>query len=189
VKFIQYQGYGLGQIIYLLISLFFTKIFFPSARLIRLPFFFRLNGHLTLGKGFTAGRSLRIDIFSNGNITIGKNTQINDNCQIACNQNISIGNNVLIASKVFITDHDHDFRNSGNPTEWSLNSSSVIIEDGCWIGNGVHILKGVKIGQGSIVGAGSVVTKSFDAYSIIAGVPAKLIAYRKHELPSLEKII
>jgi lipopolysaccharide O-acetyltransferase len=176
--YIKYRGYGLGQIIYLFISLFFTKICFPFAKLIRLPFFFRVSGHLTLGKGFTAGRSLRIDVFSNGNLTIGKNVQINDNCQISCAKNISVGNNVLIASKVFITDHDHDFRDSGNPIEWTLNSSNVIIEDGCWIGNGVHILKGVRLAKGCIVGAGSVVTKSFDAYSIIAGVPAKLISCR-----------
>lgn len=178
--YLKYKGYGFGQIIYLFVSLLCTKIHFPFARLIRLPFFFRINGHLTLGHGFTSGRGLRIDIFSNGNLTIGKNVQINDNCQIACVSNISVGNNVLIASKVFITDHDHDFRASGNPTEWPLHSSNVIIEDGCWIGNGVHILKGVKLGKGSIVGAGSVVTKSFGENSIIGGVPAKLISCRQN---------
>ena len=109
---------------------------------------------------------------------IGSNVQLNDHCQIACAGHLKIGNDVLIASKVFITDHDHDFKCSGVPVDWELRPGSVTIGDECWIGNGVHILKGVTIGIGSIVGAGSVVTKSFEAGSIIAGNPAKLIRSR-----------
>ena len=54
----------------------------------------------------------------------------------------------------------------------------VIIEDGCWIGANVTILKGVTIGRGSIVAAGAVVTKSCEPYSIIGGIPAKLLKMR-----------
>jgi len=175
----RFKGYGLGQIIYLIISLIVTKLTFPAARLIRVPFFFRINGELVFDKGLTVGRSLRLDVHSGGRLRIGLNVQINDNCQIACTGNVDIGNDVLIASKVFISDHDHDFNDSGLPVEWELNVSDVVIEDECWLGNGVHILKGVKLGKGCIVGAGSVVTHSFPAYSVIAGVPAKLIGTRE----------
>lgn len=54
----------------------------------------------------------------------------------------------------------------------------VVIEEDVWLGCNVTILKGVHIGQGSIVAAGSVVTSSFPSYSIIGGVPAKLIKMR-----------
>lgn len=54
----------------------------------------------------------------------------------------------------------------------------VVIEDGCWIGANVTILKGVTIGRGSVVAAGAVVTKSCEPYSIIGGIPAKLIKMR-----------
>lgn len=54
----------------------------------------------------------------------------------------------------------------------------VIIEDDVWCGANVTILKGVTIGRGSVVAAGAVVTKSFPPYSIIGGVPAKLIKIR-----------
>jgi acetyltransferase-like isoleucine patch superfamily enzyme len=54
----------------------------------------------------------------------------------------------------------------------------VIIEDGCWLGANVTILKGVTLGRGCVVAAGAVVTNSFPPYSIIAGVPARLIKMR-----------
>ncbi len=42
----------------------------------------------------------------------------------------------------------------------------------------VQVMSGVTIGKGAIVAAGSVVTKSIDSYSIVAGVPAKMIKKR-----------
>ena len=54
----------------------------------------------------------------------------------------------------------------------------VVIEDDVWVGANVTILKGVTIGHGSVVAAGAVVTKSCPPYSIIGGVPAKLIKMR-----------
>lgn len=47
-----------------------------------------------------------------------------------------------------------------------------------WIGAGVMIVRGVKIGDGAILAGGSVVAKDVEAYSIVGGVPAKLI--RRH---------
>lgn len=172
------RGLSFWNILYLGFSFFITKVYYRNARIIRLPFFFRVLGTISLGKNFTAGRSLRVDVHKGGCLEIGSNVQLNDHCQIACAGHLKIGNDVLIASKVFITDHDHDFKCSGVPVDWELRPGSVTIGDECWIGNGVHILKGVTIGIGSIVGAGSVVTKSFEAGSIIAGNPAKLIRSR-----------
>jgi lipopolysaccharide O-acetyltransferase len=178
IYYLRYSGYGLFTCFYLITSLIFGKIFFPMSRLIRLPYFIRVKGDIFLGRGFTSGRSLRIDVHKGATLIISENVELNDNCQIACAHKISIGINVLIASKVFISDHDHDFKDEGNPKDWALSSREVRIESGCWIGNNVSILKGVTLGAGCIVGAGSVVTKSFPSGSIIAGVPAKLIKYR-----------
>lgn len=54
----------------------------------------------------------------------------------------------------------------------------IIIEDDVWIGLGVTVLSGVRIGKGAIVASGAVVTKDVPAYSIVGGVPAKVIKYR-----------
>lgn len=55
---------------------------------------------------------------------------------------------------------------------------NVYIGNDVWIGARAMILDGVTIGDGAIVAAGSVVAKDVEAYSIVGGVPAKLIRYR-----------
>ena len=47
-----------------------------------------------------------------------------------------------------------------------------------WIGNNAIIKYGIKIGDGAIIGSGAVVTKDVEPYSIVGGVPAKIIKYR-----------
>ncbi len=51
---------------------------------------------------------------------------------------------------------------------------------GAWADIGVNasILPGITIGKGSIVGAGAVVTKDVEPFSIVAGVPARFVAWR-----------
>lgn len=60
----------------------------------------------------------------------------------------------------------------------STSKGPIIVEDDVWIGHNVNIMSGVRIGQGSIIALGSIVTKDVEPYSIIGGVPAKLIKYR-----------
>lgn len=58
------------------------------------------------------------------------------------------------------------------------NDQDVIFEGDNWIGMNVTVLKGVTIGRGCIVAAGAVVNKSTPPYSIVGGVPAKVLKMR-----------
>jgi acetyltransferase-like isoleucine patch superfamily enzyme len=58
----------------------------------------------------------------------------------------------------------------------------ISIGDDTWIGGAVVICPGVKIGNNSVIGAGSVVTKNVEAYTVVAGSPAKVIRrLERHE--------
>lgn len=56
-----------------------------------------------------------------------------------------------------------------------ISKGPVVIEDNVWIGEHACIMPGTTIGKGSIVGANAVVTKDVPPYSLVGGVPAKLI--------------
>lgn len=95
---------------------------------------------------------------------------------------IRIGNDVRIASHVMIVGANHRFDDVSRPiAKQGLARKSVVIEDDVWIGGRVNILAGVTIGRGSVVAAGAVVTHDVPPYSVVAGVPAKVIKKRKQE--------
>lgn len=181
-----YKRYGFLGSIRLALCLIYTKIFYPSARLIRLPFDIRNRRYISIGKGFTTGVGCRIEAYpqsGKGKILLfGDNIEINDYVHISAGEKIVIGNNVLIASKVFISDINHgnytgiDQDNPMSiPNSRSLSTKSIEIKDNVWIGEGVCIMSGVTIGFGCIIGASSVVTKSIPDYCIAVGTPAKVI--------------
>jgi len=62
--------------------------------------------------------------------------------------------------------------------EDAISRGSIIVEDEVWIGYGATILSGVRIGKGSIIATGAVVTADVPPYSIVGGVPAKVIKRR-----------
>jgi len=115
-------------------------------------------------------------------IIIGCNTNIGRNVTISAAKRINIGENSLISYGVSIMDHNHAFENINiSPLYQGIDEpEDILIGDDCFIGAQSFILKGVTLGKHCVVGANSVVTKSFSPYSVIAGVPAKLIRTLKN---------
>lgn len=133
---------------------------------------------LTLSGSNTIGSYTVIQ--GSGALTFGKNTWCGEFCVFGVNEHVHIGNDVMIARAVTILDTDHNFERTDIPmNKQGITTEPVVIEDDVWIGHGVAILKGVSIGRGSIVSAGAVVTKDIPSYSVVGGVPARIIKTRK----------
>lgn len=114
-----------------------------------------------------------------GFINIGNNCSINSFCHISGNGGVTIGNNVRIATQCVIVSANHNFESMDIPIYLQGETrKEIIIGDDCWLGAGVKVLSGVTIGKGSIIGAGSVVNKDIPEYSIVVGVPGKVIKKR-----------
>lgn len=112
-------------------------------------------------------------------VSIGKNFTINSNCYINGYGKVNIGDNVLIGPNVVIASGQHQYNNSKIPVTFQkILPKKIVIESDCWIGANVVIMPGVRISKGTCIGAGSIVTKSTKPYTIVAGVPAKIIKLR-----------
>lgn len=145
----------------------------------------QLSG-IELGNNVVIGRNVWLDISrktKGGRITIGDGTQIGRNAVLSACKNISIGKKCLISYSVTMVDHDHDvFDPEIAPMDAGITEGKeIFVEDECFIGAHSFILKGARLGRHCVVGANSVVTRSFPAYSVIAGSPAKLIKTLKQE--------
>ena len=110
-------------------------------------------------------------------IHIGKHCHINENVFI---QGALIGRYVMIAPNVSILSRAHLHARTDTPMvlQGEGEERTPSIGDDVWIGRGAVIMPGVKIGTGCIIGAGAVVVKDVDPYSVVGGVPAKLIKKR-----------
>jgi acetyltransferase-like isoleucine patch superfamily enzyme len=114
-----------------------------------------------------------------GRITIGKNCSINPYSVIYGHGGVTIGDNVLIAGGTMIIPNNHIYKDVQTPIALQGNDSKgIVIEDDVWIGHGCTILDGVRIGRGSVVAAGAVVNENVEPYSVVGGVPARLIKRR-----------
>ena len=90
----------------------------------------------------------------------------------------SIGAHVLLAPGCFITDHNHGIALEKRIDQQDCICSPVLIDDDVWVGAHAIILPGVNIGKGAVIGAGAVVTQNVDAFSVVGGVPARMLSKR-----------
>ena len=92
---------------------------------------------------------------------------------------VTIGNHVNLAQNVTVTGPNHNYQDAEKMIdEQGVSTQPVVIEDDVWIGYNAIILGGVTIGTGAVIAAGAVVTENVEPYSIVGGVPAKLIKKR-----------
>jgi len=130
------------------------------------------------GKNVNIG--IGVQILGGKNIQTGSNIGINSNSVLGAHHGkITLGNNVIIGQNVVVRASDHKSESIEVPIiEQGQTGGEIIIGNDCWIGANSVITRNVKIGDHSVVAAGAVVTKDVEPFSIVGGVPSKLIKKR-----------
>lgn len=139
-------------------------------------FFYKLAG-VKIGSGSRI--HMWCNFFNPKGVGIGEDTIIGDHAFLDGRAKLIIGSHVDIASFVLIYNSQHDVSSE----DFHAIEEEVVIEDCVFIGPRAIILPGVKIGKGAVVGAGAVVTKDVAPFTIVGGVPAKMIGERKNKSP------
>jgi acetyltransferase-like isoleucine patch superfamily enzyme len=112
------------------------------------------------------------------NIRIGEGTIIGNGAILDGRLGLTIGKRVNFSTGVWIWTVQHDYRSP----DFGDSGGPVVIGDYAWISCRVVILPGVTIGEGAVVAAGAVVTTDVAPYSVVGGIPAKLIARRPESM-------
>lgn len=114
----------------------------------------------------------QFSVSRNASLDIGDDTFINTGTLVSATRSITIGRGCRIGNDVLIM--DSDFHNVDS-RDAEPKSADIVIADGVWLAARVTVLKGVRIGEGAVIAAGAVVTKDVPAYTLAAGVPARVI--------------
>ncbi|WP_158596387.1 acyltransferase [Prosthecochloris sp. ZM_2] len=105
-------------------------------------------------------------------LKVGRNSRLNG-LHLSVSHSVTIGDNVRIAPYTIIIDNDYHKVDDHFSDEGSR--AGIVIEDNVWIAMDARILKGVRIGEGAVVALGALVTRDVPPWSVVAGVPAKVI--------------
>jgi len=114
-----------------------------------------------------------------GRCAIGAHTWVGPQSYFDC-RDLELGEYVGWGPGAKVLGSEH----TGDPADVPIIQTDLVIKPvrvGNWADIGVNavLLPGVTVGQGAVVGAGAVVTHDVPAHAIVAGVPAKLLRYRK----------
>lgn len=119
----------------------------------------------------------RLETHHGGEISFGDGCTIGQNIHVVSDKKVlSIGRNTTISSNVFITNVNHNYKEiDKHIMEQDFIGKNTVIGDNCFIGYGVAIQAGTILGKQCIVGSNSVLSGKYPDYSVIVGIPGKII--------------
>ncbi|MBJ82836.1 MAG: sugar acetyltransferase [Acidimicrobiaceae bacterium] len=131
-----------------------------------------IAGQVTLSAGMMPGQQMMTDPV----VIIGDRCLIGRGSAIVGHYRIDIGDDVFTGMNVYITDQNHGYEDIAAPIGiQDPEDDPVVIGSGSWIGSGAVVLPGARLGENCVVAANSVVRGEFPSYSVVAGVPAKVV--------------
>jgi acetyltransferase-like isoleucine patch superfamily enzyme len=140
----------------------------------------QLTSKIAFGKG-TVVKPFAILQTQGGRILTGENCAISSFNHISTGiEDVMIGNYVRIGPHATIMGGSRNFeRKDQLIIQQGSYHKTIIIEDDVLIGASVTVLPGSRIGKGAVIGAMSLINQDIPPYSIVAGIPAKIIGKRE----------
>ena len=133
------------------------------------------------GCAFVAGerthfrRNCVVEVHAGGRVEVGADTQFTYNCVIQCSTSIVIGERCTFAAGALLVDGNHRFRDADTPVrDQGYDFRPLRIGDDVWVGAGAVVM--ADLGERAVVGAGAVVVEPVPPYTVVGGVPARVIS-------------
>lgn len=112
-------------------------------------------------------------------LVVGNNSNIGPGSYIGASGGITIGHNVLMAPNVTVLSEEHAYDDVHREIKsQGVRHAPTVIQDDVWLGTRVVILGGTTLSRGCVVAAGSIVRHDVASFTIVAGVPARVIGER-----------
>jgi UDP-2-acetamido-3-amino-2,3-dideoxy-glucuronate N-acetyltransferase len=145
-----------------------------------------------IGDHFFCKSKLEIECSVFGHLKSFSNLSIGNSCGIARNVYLDLSEKIILEDYSVLGPQSRILTHSSladKPLKkvFPCLFSQVLIGKGSWVGANVTILPGVTIGQFSVIAAGSVVTKDVAPFTLVAGVPAKVLR-KIPNLPEFQQI-
>lgn len=144
---------------------------------------------VSVGSESVIHRGVRVVIGDTGQhpttgLYIGNRVHVNVGAYLSGEGGLRIADDVLIGPHAKLLSAGHQI-DDGTPcvSKAPLTFGEIVIGAGAWVGAGAIVLEGVSIGAGAVVAAGAVVRKAVPDFAVVAGVPARLVRYRKGFAP------
>jgi acetyltransferase-like isoleucine patch superfamily enzyme len=142
----------------------------------------RMRAYAALGVQFDdlarANISLGVEMWAGHNLSMGRGSTIGQRCYVDARGGIRIDSDVSISREVCVLTAAHD----PDSPDFDAPLAPVRFERRSWIATRAIVLPGVSIGEGAVVAAGAVVRSDVDPYTIVGGVPAKVLGKRREPL-------
>ena len=181
----------LAKIIWAIRAIFYKLTFkkYGFYSYIGKPAFICGRSNIVIGSKVRIFPGIRLECHQEGTITIQDDVSIAQNVHITAGfADLSIGSGTVILANSCITNITHSINDlSVPPSVRPMTYGKTTIGRNCMIGFGAVVLAGVELGDYCVVGANSVVRDSFPDYSVIAGVPAKIVIKSNFESKQWEK--
>lgn len=123
------------------------------------------NGSISIGTGCTIGINSIVHAMRGSDVTIGDDVLVGAFCYF-------IGSGPYVSKEL-----DTPFKKQGMTPQ-----GGICVANNVWLGSNVQVLDGIRIDTGSIIGTSAVVNKDVGAYSVTAGIPAKELRSRIHDV-------